>query len=109
VYCSICKSASDSKLAFPSSTRSEQDSYKAFVVNGFSWWHKAIERFKKHEKGNVHRAAVLSQLTVKKGVNIAASLLKGKLQKIKTAWQAVLRIISSVQFLAQQGLAVCGY
>jgi hypothetical protein len=46
---------------------------------------------------------------VKKRVNVAASLSNVKLQEMKAALQVLLKIISSIQFLSQQGLAICGH
>jgi hypothetical protein len=46
---------------------------------------------------------------VKKGVDVAASLSKGKLQKMKSAWLVLLKIMSSIQLLVQQGLAIRGH
>jgi hypothetical protein len=43
VYCTVCKCASDSKLPLPTSTRSEKDSYKASVANGFSQWRLKVQ------------------------------------------------------------------
>jgi hypothetical protein len=60
------------------------------------------------DKSSVHCAPVTSQSAVKKEVNFAASISKGKSQEMKPAWQYVLEIIS-VQFLAQQRLATRGY
>jgi hypothetical protein len=55
-----------------------------------------MERFKIYS--SVHRTAVLSQSALKKGVNVAASLSKHKLQKLKYARQALLKIVSSIPF-----------
>ena len=35
------------------------ESYAAFVVNGFSNWKKALDRFSTHERSELHKAAVL--------------------------------------------------
>uniref|UniRef100_H2ZW03 DUF4371 domain-containing protein n=1 Tax=Latimeria chalumnae TaxID=7897 RepID=H2ZW03_LATCH len=74
---------------------------------GFSNWKKAIERFGTHEKSNLHRAAVSSLGAVKAGVNVAAACSEAK--QMKEARSALIKILSSVQYLSCQGLSVQGH
>ena len=52
----------------------EKDSYAAFVVNGFSNWKKALDRFSTHERSELHKAAVLALSAVSKGTPISSRL-----------------------------------
>jgi len=51
-FCSICKTANENKINLPVFSVTNQNSKKAFVVEGFSSWNKALQRFKSHE-GNI--------------------------------------------------------
>jgi len=43
-------------VTLPSSTY-DKELFKAFIQEGFSSWAKALERFRSHEKCNMHRTA----------------------------------------------------
>ncbi|XP_025425699.1 uncharacterized protein LOC112694450 [Sipha flava] len=48
-FCSTCSSAVENKVDLPASSVPDQNFKNAFVVEGFSAWNKALERFKFHE------------------------------------------------------------
>ena len=48
VFCAVCTKAVAMQMALPTSSRNK-NSYAAFVVNGFSNWKKALDRFSTHE------------------------------------------------------------
>lgn len=48
-FCSICKTANINKINLPVFSVTDQNSKNAFVVEGFSGWNKALQRFKSHE------------------------------------------------------------
>nr|XP_014353666.1 PREDICTED: zinc finger MYM-type protein 1-like [Latimeria chalumnae] len=106
VFCDTCCSANRMQLPLPATSR-DSESYTAFVKEGFSNWKKAIERFGTHEKSNLHRAAVSSLGAVKAGVNVAAACSEAK--QMKEARSALIKILSSVQYLSCQGLSVQGH
>ena len=56
--CTVCTKAVSMQMPLPTTSR-EKDSYAAFVVNGFSNWKKALDRFSTHERSELHKAAVL--------------------------------------------------
>lgn len=95
-------------LTFPSN-QSEKNSVKTFVERGFDNWKKALKTFSVHEKSQVHRSAAVANASVDKGVNVLATLSQNKLKEMKNARQALLKILSSLHFLSQQGLAIRGH
>lgn len=48
-FCSICKTAHENKINLPVFSVTDQNSKNAFVIDGFSAWNKALQRFKSHE------------------------------------------------------------
>lgn len=107
VFCYICTTARNMNVPLPSSTH-DQESLKAFIQDGFSSWAKALERFRAHEKGNLHRTAVSIMATTNAGVNVAALLSAGKQRQMADARIALLAILSTLQFLSCQGVAIRG-
>lgn len=95
----------------PSSAH-DQESFRAFVRDGFSGWAKALERFGTHEIYTglqaIHRAAVNATAARDKGVNVAAAMSQGKIKQMSDARTALLAILSSIQYLSCQGLAIRG-
>jgi hypothetical protein len=87
----------------------EMLTYRVFVVDGYCAWKNATERFRVHEASSFHRKAVETLAAIKKSVNVAAACSAGKLKQMKDARTALMKIISSVQFLCKQGLAVRGH
>lgn len=79
------------------------------MKDGFSSWSKALERFRCHEKSNLHRAAVSTASATDAGTNVATALISGKQKQMKDARIALLCVLSSLQFLACQGLAIRGH
>lgn len=57
VFCNRCVEAVKMKMPLPKSSR-EKDSYQTFVVNGYSNWKKALQRFNSHERSEFHKSAV---------------------------------------------------
>ena len=106
-FCNVCTEAKTMGAPLPSSAH-DQESLRAFVRDGFSRWVKALERFGTHEKSPVHRAAVNAIAARDKGVNVAASMSHGKIKQMSEARTALLAILSSIQYLSCQGLAVRG-
>ena len=85
-----------------------KQSNPAFIENGFRNWKKAKEKFRKHEMCETHRRAVL-QLQQSYGPLVQQQLLQFNQKSQKEAQKALLLIISSVRFLARQGLAFRGH
>lgn len=108
VFCTICREASEAQMPLPSTSR-DKDSQLCFVTKGFSNWKKALQRFQTHEASSYHKAASSALGAIKRGVNVVASCTQGMQKEMKDARKALLVIISSVQYLACQGLAIRGH
>jgi hypothetical protein len=108
VFCDICTTASKSRVVLLTSPY-DQLTHSAFVRDGFSQWTKGRERLATHEGSNYHHAAVEGLAAMKKGVNVAASCSVGKTKQMTDARSALIKILSSVQFLCKQGLAIRGH
>lgn len=108
-FCSVCQEAARLGVNLNKQSVRDQRAVSAFVEMGFSTWNKALERFKIHEQSDLHRGAVLGLSNIKKGVNVLASISKGKAEDMKAARKCLLNIISTINFLAKQGLALRGH
>ena len=74
---------------------------------GFSNWKKALEKFEKHQKSNYHRDAV--QLITSNTKNVGEMLSESYAQQKVENRQVFMIILSSIRFLARQGLALRGH
>uniref|UniRef100_A0A3B4UR12 TTF-type domain-containing protein n=1 Tax=Seriola dumerili TaxID=41447 RepID=A0A3B4UR12_SERDU len=108
VLCEVCYAVDKMHAPLPCTGR-DMDSYKAFVKDGFCSWGKAMERFRCHEKSNVHQAAASITSAANSGVNVATALSAAKQKQMAEARTALMSILSSVQYLACQGLAIQGH
>ena len=78
----------------------------SFTETGFSNWQKALHKFSKHEQSACHQAAfdMISQTSKAVDEMLSSSLAKEKANNRK----ALLTIISTIRFLARQGLPLRG-
>ena len=76
----------------------------AFTVKGFSNWKKAIENFTAHQKTSTHAISQSNLKFLAKRDDVDAQLSTHHRSK----QQNVRKIITSLHFLAQQGLAIQG-
>ena len=102
-YCNICREAKGQHLLYDSKLVKA-----AFIDDGFNNWKRAIERFKGHEKSDCHRCAVLKTSYRSAGVNVVIGLSKAKREEMALARSALRGIVTSIIFLARQGLAIRG-
>ena len=81
---------------------------KSFTETGFNNWQKALHKFSKHEQSACHRAAfdiiMISKTSKAVDEMLCTSLAKEKADNRK----AMLTIISTIRFLAHQGLPLRG-
>ncbi|XP_046983068.1 zinc finger MYM-type protein 1-like [Schistocerca americana] len=82
---------------------------KPFMETGFSNWKKGVEKLKAHEASGCHREAVLKFKSLKSNVNVFSQISKEKLTQMKENRACLLKIISSLRYLAAQGLAIRGH
>ncbi len=90
----------------PQFSARDSDSSSAFVTVGFCNWKKALERFAKHESSALHKFAVKFNICSARGHNVVAQLDTQKQRDMQSNRVALLKILSSLQYLAMQGLAI---
>ena len=78
-----------------------------FSGKGFKNWRKGIDKFKIHEKSTSHAQAVLSFNQLNSPIEQQLSSANAAAQKV--AWECLLAIVSSIKYLARQGLALRGH
>lgn len=102
VLCFYCAKAAALKIS-SLATKSEP----AFISEGFSNWKKALSRFDSHENSGCHRFSMQQLKQVSTPVD---SLLSEQInQGRKVALACLTNTITSVQYLARQGLAFRGH
>lgn len=103
VLCYTCVSAKQNQLIDLSRFHDQ-----AFLSTGFKNWKKAVEKFTSHEKSQTHKLAVSNTMFKRHQESVEVSLVKGMKQEQLQARSALLKIISSLKFLSERGLAVQG-
>lgn len=103
-FCTDCmKAKRNGLLTF--SAKMEQ----AFISTGFCNWKKAMGRFKEHESSACHKEAIAKlAILSSKEPDIAAKLTTQRQNEQKKNRELLLTLLSSVCFLARQGLALRG-
>ena len=103
VLCYYCAKA-DSLHLLKLATKSEG----AFMLTGFKNWKKAKEKFTSHEASHTHVYAV-SQLQQAKAGCVAAQISHQKALQQRDARTALMKLLTSIRYLARQGLAIRGH
>ena len=103
VICFTCAKAARANLA--DMARCADD---AFTVKGFSNWKKAIEKFTAHQKTSTHAISHSNLNSLATRDDVDAQLSTHHRSEQRNARNALLKIITSLQFLAQQGLVIRG-
>lgn len=80
----------------------------AFVFVGFDNWKKAKERFREHERSQVHREACMKFQSLEQP-SIAARLSNQVLKDQKQKREMLMKELTSLRYLARQGLAIRGH
>ena len=80
----------------------------SFLSKGFKNWKKGIEKFDRHERSNTHRLALSNNLQKKKKDSVLVQINCCFLLEQKQARTALIKIISSLKYVAGQGLAIQG-
>lgn len=81
----------------------------AFIRNGFKNWKKANEKFRKHETSHFHRLAVSNLIFTQTQQPVNAQLDKQVASEQQSAQEVLVNIITSLMYLAEQGLALRGH
>ena len=103
VFCHPCRMAV--KLKFTLSGKAEN----VFSDVGFRNWKDAVRCFRKHESSHSHRDATSKWLHFSRSQSIASHLSHQVCDDQAIAKGCLLKIITTLLFLAQQGLAVRGH
>lgn len=79
-----------------------------FISTGFTNWKRALAKFELHQKSITHRHAVsqLSQLRLQGGIN--GQLSKQILNDQQAARKGIMVVMTTLQYIARQGLAIRG-
>ena len=101
LFCFYCSAAVRSNLLVFS-----KNADTAFVCSGFVNWRKATDAFHKHETSQAHSEAML-KLSNKQ--DIGAQLNHAHKMEQKARREALIKQLSSLQYLLRQGLAVRGH
>ena len=79
-----------------------------FLSKGFKNWKKALEKFAAHENSQVHKLAMSNTLFKKRQESIQSQMNVGILSVQERARCCLLKVVSSLKYLAAQGLAIQG-
>lgn len=104
VFCENCLTCDKNNL-FSFSTKRDE----AFITQGFQSWRNALAKFKSHELSKCHTEAVMKLAVSRKGTNVLSELSTAHTRDRIAARTALHKVVSSIQFLAKQGLAMRGH
>ncbi|XP_071478874.1 zinc finger MYM-type protein 1-like [Diadema antillarum] len=102
-FCHTCRQAKLRNV--PSSGKCEE----SFSKTGFTNWKNASPKFLKHEKSESHRLLSYKMSKLWQGENVAQRLDTRAQEESKQNTQYLLTIITSLKYLAKQGLAIRGH
>jgi len=80
----------------------------AFINDGMKNWKKALEKFADHEHSSCHLHAVL-QLSQHKSAPVCAQLSQQLAQDQQECRRAFVAVLSTMRYLARQGIALRGH
>ena len=96
VYCFVC-------LPFGTGSRTP------FSGSSFSDWKHASERIPEHERGILHRNAMLTWVSKQRTSGIIDSQLSNQFESERQYWRNVLRrVVAVIKFISERGLAPRG-
>ncbi|XP_026819100.1 zinc finger MYM-type protein 1-like [Rhopalosiphum maidis] len=91
--------------------RSENYQNKAMntLTKGFNNWKKAVERFNMHERSELHKTNIVKSSFIKTNANVYAQISDSHKKSMEESRFAFDKILSSIVFLAKQGVAIRGH
>ena len=104
VFCRFCRAAVTRGLI----DLSNKTQKSAFVTGGFENWKKAKQRFKEHERCQMHREACIRLQSCQRP-SVAAQLSHQLLIDQKYRREMLMKVLSTLRFLLQQGLPIRGH
>ena len=78
-------------------------------ISGFRQWKNALVKFKTHDTCSAHREVVMKLAHFRKGTDVARELSVAHEKGRMTAKSAMLKIITSLKYLARQNTAFRGH
>jgi len=81
---------------------------EAFVSSGFRNWKKALEKFSQHQSSHYHHCSVTAEQHSMRGDSVDKRLIRSRNEQQSTSRRMLVKLITSLRFLARQGLAVRG-
>lgn len=84
-------------------------SERAFIQNGFKNWKKGPEKFKVHEKSDLHSQSAEFLIRKDRGIPVINIISQQCQNQQKEAKQALRTMISSIRYLARTGQALRGW
>ncbi|KAJ8040279.1 Zinc finger MYM-type protein 1 [Holothuria leucospilota] len=103
VLCHTCITADRQKKLI-----NAKSSEKAFLVEGFCNWKKALEKFRDHQKSTCHRLAVEHAEFQRMYGDIGEKMNATLAEERKKNRMTFIKILENVKFLSRQGLAFQG-
>lgn len=104
IFCHPCRFARQKGLI----TFSRRQAH-SFVEEGFYNWKKALEKLEEHDKSEMHKEALLKQAAYSSGTDVSAQLSAQHSRAQKHNQRMLIKLISSIHFLARQGLSLRGH
>ncbi|XP_022182781.1 zinc finger MYM-type protein 1-like [Myzus persicae] len=80
-----------------------------FISEGFNNWKKAVERFNMHERSELHKTNIVKNSFIKTNANVFAQISDSHKKSMEESRFAFDKILSSIVFLAKQGVAIRGH
>ena len=100
IFCNPCRQAKDKGLLSYSKRRAN-----CFIEKGFGNWKNALAKF----KSSMHQEAVMKLAVLDSSIDVGAQLSKQVLLDQKFHQSMFFILLSSIRFLARQGLALRGH
>ena len=80
-----------------------------FIEEGFCNWKKALQKLEEHDKSEMHKEAVLKYAAYSDGADVCIQLNQQHAHSQLYHQRMLLKLLSSIQFLGSQGLALRGH
>jgi hypothetical protein len=103
VVCHIC-----AKLSATGQLNLAKSASPAFITDGFRNWSVAIKKFRSHETSECHRLAAELTIQIRNSQPVNALLSAQKRKEQEVARRCLMSILTSIRYLAGQGLALRG-
>ena len=104
IFCHVCRSAKYEGLLVFSKRQ-----LNCFVEDGFSNWKNALAKLDEHGKCDMHREAVMKLAAKASSTHIGAQLNAQHSLDQKHHQYMLAKLLSSIRFLARQGLPLRGH